>query len=72
MEGEALPDAMLANASGLVDFPYGELQTPAVGEVAGRGLPVADGRDMLLAQAAVSFELWTGVAAPVDAMRAAF
>jgi len=71
MEGEALPDAMLANASGLVDFPYGELQTPAVGEVAGRGLPVADGRDMLLAQAAASFELWTGVAAPIDAMRAA-
>ena len=71
MEGEVLPDAMLANASGLVDFPYGVLQTPAVGEVAGRGLPVADGRDMLLAQASASFELWTGVAAPIDAMRAA-
>jgi len=71
MEAEVLPDAMLANASGLVDFPYGELQTPAVGEIAGRGLPVADGRDMLLAQASASFELWTGVAAPIDAMRAA-
>jgi hypothetical protein len=46
MGGEALPIATLANAAGLVDFPYGELQTPAVGEVAGRGLPVADGRDM--------------------------
>ncbi len=71
MEAEVLPDAMLANASGLVDFPYGELQTPAVGDIAGRGLPVADGRDMLLAQASASFELWTGVAAPIDAMRAA-
>lgn len=71
MDGETLPDAMLAHASGLVDLPYGERPTPAVGEVAGRGLPVADGRDLLLAQAAASFELWTGVAASMDAMRAA-
>ncbi|GMQ85685.1 MAG: shikimate dehydrogenase [Acidimicrobiia bacterium] len=71
MEGEALPDATLAHASGLVDLPYGLQPTPAVSELGGHGLPVADGRDMLLAQAAVSFELWTGVVAPMDAMRRA-
>ncbi|HEY3068935.1 MAG TPA: shikimate dehydrogenase [Gaiellaceae bacterium] len=32
---------------------------------------VVDGIDVLLAQGAVSFERWTGIAAPVDVMRAA-
>ena len=33
--------------------------------------PCVDGLDVLLAQGAASFERWTGVAAPVDVMRAA-
>lgn len=33
------------------------------------GAPVADGRGMLLHQGARSFELWTGLDAPVEAMR---
>jgi shikimate dehydrogenase len=32
---------------------------------------VVDGLDVLVAQGAASFELWTGVPAPVDVMRAA-
>jgi len=31
--------------------------------------PVVDGRDVLVRQGAASFELWTGVTAPVDVMR---
>jgi shikimate 5-dehydrogenase len=32
---------------------------------------VLDGLDVLLAQGAASFELWTGIPAPVEVMRAA-
>ncbi len=36
-----------------------------------RGIPVADGRYMLLYQGARAFEIWTGRRAPVDAMKKA-
>jgi shikimate 5-dehydrogenase len=32
---------------------------------------VLDGREVLVAQGAASFELWTGVPAPVEVMRRA-
>jgi len=32
---------------------------------------VIDGLDVLVAQGAAAFELWTGIPAPVDVMRAA-
>ena len=32
---------------------------------------MVDGLDVLVAQGAAAFELWTGVPAPVDVMRAA-
>ena len=35
------------------------------------GARVVDGLDVLVAQGAAAFELWTGLAAPVDVMRAA-
>ena len=35
------------------------------------GCELVDGLDVLVAQGAASFELWTGVPAPVDVMRAA-
>lgn len=69
MNGEELPAPVLAEASGLFDMPYGAAPTPAVAAVRSRGLPVADGPAMLLHQAAVSFELWTGRPAPRDSMR---
>ncbi|HZJ48418.1 MAG TPA: shikimate dehydrogenase [Acidimicrobiia bacterium] len=72
MRGEALPDEILSVASGLLDLTYGSGPSPAVERARSLGIPVADGRDMLLAQAAVSFEIWTGLAAPVDVMRSAF
>ena len=35
------------------------------------GARVIDGLDVLVAQGAAAFELWTGIAAPVEVMRAA-
>lgn len=71
MHDERLPDDVLEGAGGLVDLAYGENPTPAVRRAAERGIPVVDGPTFLLAQAVDAFEIWTGVRAPVDAMRRA-
>jgi shikimate dehydrogenase len=53
----------------LVDLPY---PLTATGRAAkGAGARVVDGLEVLVAQGAASFELWTGVPAPVEAMQAA-
>jgi shikimate dehydrogenase len=53
----------------LVDLPYPETATAAAARRT--GATVVPGLEVLLAQGAAAFELWTGVAAPVDAMRGA-
>lgn len=53
----------------LVDLPYPETATAAAARLA--GATVVTGLDVLVAQGAASFELWTGLPAPVDVMRAA-
>jgi shikimate dehydrogenase len=53
----------------LVDLPYPETATAA--EARRGGAEVVTGLDVLVAQGAAAFELWTGIAAPIDAMRAA-
>ena len=53
----------------LIDLPYPRTATAEAAAAA--GARVLDGLEVLVAQGAASFELWTGVAAPVDAMRAA-
>lgn len=53
----------------LVDLPYPATATAR--NAARRGARVVDGLDVLVAQGAAAFELWTGVPAPVDVMRAA-
>ena len=71
MKGEALPDDVLALASGLFDMPYGDTPTPATEKARQRGIPVVDGIDFLVAQAGHGFRLWTGMSAPIGAMRQA-
>ena len=71
MDAEPLPGAVLDGAVGLLDMPYGVRATPAVERARERGIPTADGIDLLVAQAARSFEVWTGRDAPIDAMEAA-
>ena len=57
----------------VIDLAYraegGETAHAAAARAAGSEL--VDGLDVLVAQGAASFERWTGVAAPVDVMRAA-
>lgn len=53
----------------LVDLPYPETATAVAARRAGAS--VVTGLDVLLAQGAASFELWTGLAAPTDVMRGA-
>jgi shikimate dehydrogenase len=53
----------------LVDLPYPETATAVAARAAGAA--VVTGEEVLVAQGAASFELWTGVPAPIDAMRAA-
>jgi shikimate dehydrogenase len=53
----------------LVDLPYPLTATARAAAAA--GARVVDGLDVLVAQGAASFELWTGIPAPVEVMRAA-
>jgi shikimate dehydrogenase len=59
----------LGHRQTLVDLPYPPGRFAAAARRAGAN--VIDGLDVLAAQGALSFELWAGVAAPVDVMRAA-
>ena len=61
--------AELSAGQTLVDLPYPATATARAAER--RGARVLDGLDVLVAQGAAGFELWTAVPAPVDVMRAA-
>lgn len=71
MRGESLPDGVVEASGALLDMPYGPEATPATATAHRLGIPAADGVDLLVAQAAGSFRLWTGVDAPLSAMHAA-
>jgi shikimate dehydrogenase len=59
----------LAERQTLIDLPYPETATGRAARAA--GATVIDGREVLVAQGAAAFELWTGMPAPVEVMRAA-
>ena len=59
----------LRSGQTLVDLPYPETMTATAARRA--GATVVNGLEVLVAQGAASFELWTGVPAPVHVMREA-
>jgi shikimate dehydrogenase len=61
--------AELGSGQTFVDLPYPETATARAARE--RGARVVDGLEVRVAQGAASFELWTGVAAPVEEMRRA-
>jgi shikimate dehydrogenase len=54
----------------VIDLVYVNGGTPLVRKARSLGLATADGWRVLLAQGAQSFEIWTGVQAPLEAMKA--
>jgi shikimate dehydrogenase len=61
--------AILPRSGAVIDLVYVTGGTPLVRKARSVGLRTADGWGVLLAQGARSFEVWTGRAAPLDAMR---
>jgi shikimate dehydrogenase len=55
----------------VIDMVYRAGLTPLLAAAREHGARTLDGLEILLAQGALSFELWTGRAAPVDVMRRA-
>ena len=64
------PD-LLGVGQTVVDLVYNPLQTPLLTAAAARGAGAVDGVGMLVGQAALAFELWTGQTAPVEQMATA-
>ena len=71
-DGRLPLDIDLLRADAVVaDLVYQPLVTPLLAAAAERGATVVDGLGMLVHQAAVVSESWTGVAPPIGVMRAA-
>ncbi len=71
MGGQDAPPVVPAAEQWIVDLVYHPLDTPWLLRARAAGAHPVGGLGMLVHQAALSFEAWTGVAAPLDAMRAA-
>jgi shikimate dehydrogenase len=61
----------LAAGTTVFDLVYVPAETPLIAAARARGLRAENGSEMLIAQAAIAFERWTGVAGMADVMRAA-
>ena len=61
----------LAKYATVVDLVYRAGGTVLIREAGRQGIDTVDGLEVLVRQGALSFTLWTGRAAPIDAMRAA-
>ncbi len=64
----ALDTDLLARYACIVDFVYSRGETRLLATARELGVSTVDGIEILVAQGALSFELWTGMAAPRTAM----
>ena len=73
MQGEPgpVPVERLNPGQLVVDTVYHPMETPFLAAARARGIHVANGLGMLVHQAALAFERWTGLDAPVAVMRTA-
>lgn len=69
--GLPVPEAVLSHTAFVYDLVYNPAETPLLAAAKRHGVRATNGMEMLLQQAAKSFELWTGKTAPVDAMKRA-
>jgi 3-dehydroquinate dehydratase/shikimate dehydrogenase len=66
-----VPERLHRRGTVVLDMVYDPLETRLLREAQAAGCKIIDGLEMLLAQAAAQFETWTGLEAPVEAMREA-
>jgi shikimate dehydrogenase len=69
--GAAFNVELLPATATVFDLVYVPAETPLVAAARARGLRAVNGSEMLIAQAAIAFERWTGVGGMADVMRAA-
>ncbi len=69
--GMTIPVGELAAGATVFDLVYVPVETPLLAAARARGLRAANGSEMLIAQAAIAFERWTGVSGMAGVMRRA-
>ncbi|MFL5749276.1 MAG: shikimate dehydrogenase family protein [Chloroflexota bacterium] len=69
--GITIDVARLPARATVFDLVYVPAETPLLAAARGRGLRAANGSEMLIQQAAIAFERWTGVGGMADVMRVA-
>jgi 3-dehydroquinate dehydratase/shikimate dehydrogenase len=71
MDETPVPAELHRPGAVVFDMVYDPLETRLLREAQQKGCVIVDGLEMLLAQAALQFEGWTGQRAPMEAMKAA-
>jgi shikimate dehydrogenase len=69
--GMTIPVEALPDGATVFDLVYVPPETPLLRAARARGLRAANGSEMLIQQAAIAFERWTGVGGMADVMREA-
>jgi shikimate dehydrogenase len=69
--GITIDVASLPDHATVFDLVYVPAETPLLAAARARGLRAANGSEMLIQQAAIAFERWTGVGGMADVMRSA-
>jgi shikimate dehydrogenase len=69
--GVTIPVDLLPASATVFDLVYVPAETLLVRTARQRGLRAANGSEMLIAQAAIAFERWTGIGGMADVMRSA-